>query len=403
MKNTAVILLSLISLFARAQKADTVATGGNDVFYNLNSGLEVLVDKSTWDIGFTTLGFDASIIINENKGVKLYVYSSDTSVWNSVDTTGFDWESASLYNSEESWSVGAFNTIGTGHPDYGWGTYSSGSHDINGSRIFILIDEFGTATQIIVKKMAANGTFEVQFGDLGGSNTTSLTFSKADFNSKNFVYCSLSNRQLVDSEPVKTDWHLLFTKYNTPIQAGPSIVYYPVAGVKVNQGLFVAERTGVDVNDNDTNGLAWSENITEIGYDWKTFNNSTFQYDLTPNLAYFVRNTKHEMWKIWFTKYGSNTYTFNVEKILGTASLAPLSELKSSVYPIPASTTISIENLEAASTLYTMVNMNGQLVKSGNISAQTTSQIEVSDLAKGLYIIQLQSDSKIKTHRIIVD
>lgn len=401
MKKIILINALFLSLSALAQTADTVNGTANDVFYNLKTSAEHKVDINSWDIGFTTAGFDASIIANESKGVEVYVYSSDTNDWSSVDTTAFDFESNILYNSTESWEVGAFTNQGVVHPDYGWGLYNGSNHDINGNRIFIV--KHGTKySQFQVVSLTAAGVFTVKFGDIGGSNSEYLSFSKSTYNSKNFVYCSLDSRTLVNTEANAEDWHLLFTKYMEGIQAGPDFVYYPVSGVKINKNLQVAERRNVTVTDSDTNGLVWNDNITEIGYDWKTFNNGTFSYDITADLSYFVKNEDNEVWKIWFTDYGSGTYYFNVEQIASTVSIDKFKQLKSTVYPSPANESLSVINREEHEVELNILNISGQSVLEDNLLAGQNKQLDISLLSPGIYYVRISGENKFITHKVVV-
>ena len=100
---THILLVGFIfSGYVKAQNADSVITsaGTMDVYYDLATGNQTSVDRSMWDIGLSTSMRSSSIIINENAGIELFVYSKDTSEWNSVDTTGFNFDN--IYNSEES-------------------------------------------------------------------------------------------------------------------------------------------------------------------------------------------------------------------------------------------------------------------------------------------------------------
>lgn len=393
----------ILSLSTYAQQYDSVETLGNDVFYNLNSGNTVMVDKDAWDIGFTTTGFDASIIANETGGVKVYVYSDDTLNWNSVDTTGFDLEANQLYNSVESWELGAFANLGTSFPDYGWGVYNSGNHHLYGNRTFLVELGDGSFFQLVISELTVGGTFNIKTAKIGGGNTTYTKLSKGDYDSKGFVYFDITTNSAVDLEPVASDWHLQFTKFYAEVQAGPNLVYYPVSGVKINKGLMVAERSGVDVMDNDTNGLFWNENITEIGYDWKSFNNSTFQYEITQDLSYFVKNDLGDVWKIWFTDYGSGTYYFNVQKIGHNASVKQFEVLRSRVYPIPAKDHLQVENLETESSVVALRTIFGTTVQTTIIGALEIKPLDISGLAPGYYVLQLKSDTKVSTHKIIIE
>jgi hypothetical protein len=408
MKNYFTLILVLFAFAVQAQKADSVITQGgvNDVYYSFTSDEVKSIDRSTWDIGFNTAGFDASIIINESAGVSAYVYSTDTNNWASVDTTGMSWDN--LYNSAESWSSGAFSNQGTSHPDYGWGTYNSGNHYVYGQQILIVQHGDGSYSQMVIVEMSVSGVFTVKIGDLGGANTEYFTVDKKDaaHADKNFILYDATNRAIVNEEPATEDWDILFTKYMKQIQSGPNLVAYPVSGVKVNKGYTVAERAGVAVSDNDTNSLIWTDNMTEIGSDWKTFNMSTFAYDITSDLAYFVKSKTGTMWKIYFTKYvggAEGGFYFNIEKIVGGASVYNRRELVSNIYPNPANNVVYIANKDHAAASVSILDLQGRVVATTEVLANTTKEINTTALARGVYTVILNSEDATSTKRLIVE
>jgi hypothetical protein len=92
------------------------------------------------------------------------------------------------------------------------------------------------------------------------------------------------------------------------------------------------------VTSNDTNGLAWNTNITEIGSDWKSFNRTTSQYEYAEDRAYFVKDDEGNVWKIYFTGYeggARGASAFNVEQLGGTASLDEVVKEEFKAYPNP--------------------------------------------------------------------
>ncbi|MFY0643105.1 MAG: T9SS type A sorting domain-containing protein [Bacteroidia bacterium] len=399
MKKVLLITFALVtSTFAFSQMADSVATSNSvqDVFYNLNDGQQTNLDRTSWDIAFTTKGFDVSIVINENQGVSLYKYSSDTSDWNSVDTNGFNYAANQLFNSNEDWSLGAFCNMGVSHPDYGWGVYTSSNHHVYGSKIFI-IKTLSETYQIMIKELTVGGEFKFKIATIGGGSTKHLSVNKNLYSSKGFFYYDLGTEMVLDAEPVKNQWHLLFTKFHAADQSN-----YLVSGVKINQGLEVAERSGVSVLDNDTNGLNWNSNITEIGYDWKTFNLGTFSYDITSDLSYFVKNDSGDVWKIWFTAYGGGQYNFNTEKIGHNASITNPSALDARVYPNPSQGLLFIDNKETERATVEILNMQAQVIQSFTVGAQGTTETHL-DLPSGIYFLKISAGFKSYSQRLIIE
>lgn len=409
MKKYITLLLVLTTTFGYAQTPDTVITNGgvNDVYYNFNNGEVTSIDRSTWDIGFTTAGFDASIIINESAGVELFpLYQLDTSDWDNVDTTGMMW--ANVYNSEETWSSGAFANLGTSHPDYGWGTYNSMNHNIDGTKIYILKNKSGNYHQIMISQLNVSGLFTVKIGDIGGANTSYFTINKKDaaYADKNFVLYNTELLAVVNSEPDSDTWDLLFTKYTTLIQAGPNMVAYSVGGIKVNVDYEVAERSGVATSSNDTSTLTWTTDITEIGSDWKVFNNGTFEYDITDDLTYFVRTSEGAVWKIFFTKYVGGAeagYYFNIEKIVGGASVKSTRLLLPSVYPNPSNGYFSVKNNENEVASVAIINLYGAEVYNNTILPNAILKVNQQELAKGVYTLLLTTDKAQASQKIIIE
>ncbi|MFD2550837.1 T9SS type A sorting domain-containing protein [Bizionia sediminis] len=83
-------------------------------------------------------------------------------------------------------------------------------------------------------------------------------------------------------------------------------------------------------------------------------------------------------------------------------SLNPSEENKTNlvVYPNPASNVINIKNLEANARI-ALFNANGQLIKN-NTTLMGSTQIMVSDLASGLYILQIKTVTGTQSQKIII-
>lgn len=398
----------LLSFIGFAQTSDSVMSQGGamEVYYDFETQNKVEVDRATWDIGLTTDMRGASIIINENAGVELYLYSTDTADWSTIDTAGFDFEN--IYNSESTWNAGAFANQGTTHPDYGWGLYDMNKHDINGNRLFILKTKDGDYLKVVIDQMSPMGVYKFRTANLDGSNLEEYQYAKnsPETAGKNFALVDLDGGDFVFDNPAAKEWDILFTKYVTTVMQGPVTMDLAVSGVKINTGCEVAERTGVDVSSDDTTSLSWNTNITEIGYDWKTFNRATFVYDITPDQSYFVRTKNGAVYKIWFTDYtaGSGNYFFNTKQIKeGTLSTAKVTSLNTTVYPNPTKDVLNISNKENEALSITLMNAQGAVVYISNVNANDVQTISTAELAKGIYFLQLSTANATSTKRVIFE
>ena len=401
-------LFLLVSLHGFSQTADEVMSQGgvNDVYYDFETQSKVAVDRSTWDIGLTMDMRGASIIINENGGTELYLYSADTSDWSTLDTAGFDFKN--IYNSESTWNAGAFANQGTTHPDYGWGIYDMNKHDINGNRIFILKTKTGNYLKVVIDQMSPMGLYKFRTASLDGSNLKTYEYGKTTPGSmgKNFALLDLDGGDFITDNPIAKEWDVLFTKYVTFVQAGPNSRYQTVGGVKINAGCQVAEREGVSADSDDTSSLASDGNITQIGWDWKTFDLATRSYTVDTDLAYFVRTQNGAVYKLWFTDYtvGTAIYSFNTKEIkAGTLSANKITKLNTSVYPNPTADVLNINNKENETLTISLLNVHGVAVRNSTVSANATQSISTIDLAKGVYFLQLSTSNTSNTQRVIFE
>ena len=182
------------------------------------------------------------------------------------------------------------------------------------------------------------------------------------------------------------------------------------AGVLANQGVSVNKVSGVHYQDADTLSTSFSSSMTEIGYNWKSLNYATYQYYAKDSITYFVKSKAGDLWKIAFEGFGGSSngnYIFSKEKILSVGMMEAINVLNVSTYPNPATDFLNIvlhqkdnENLNV-----TVFNMSGSLVYS-EIFAGTTGvnnlQLSVGEYAKGLYLVNVESQKASVQTRFIV-
>lgn len=395
---TAALCLSAFLSFAEADSVVTLET--RDVFYKLDDKSEAFVERSTWDIAFSMMNRSVSVLINEGAGVELYLASANMNDWASFDTTGFAW--TNLYNSRDDWEEGAFNANAAGHPDYGWGTYNMITHDVNAARFFVVKLSDGSFRKIKIDKMSRAGLYEFSYENLDGSSATSKSINKSSYSGKNFVYFNISTGNVVNEEPAAASWDLLFTKYMAPIQMGPSVSYYPVSGIKTKPGYSIARREGVETTSNDTSGLIWGNSITTIGYDWKSFNRTTFVYDIQDSLTFYLRKPSGEVWKLIFTDFkgsGQGAYFFEAELVTAGSPTAnnELSSPALSMYPNPSKGSL---NFNRPIDELMVFNTGGQMV----FGAQNVGQnLDLSGLAPGSYVLRVHTEEGIEHKRLILE
>lgn len=325
MRNKIILLLAAAALAASCEK-DPVekepelrnesismeAGYASEVFFSLENGVVKTSPRADWDIAFSTNPMSSTILLNEGLGEELYTWpGGDKDNWDAVDTAGIaGWKA--MFNSDTSWYYGAFDRHDLGHPDYGWGVYNMQNHDVMGDSIFILRLADGSVKKLFIEKRAAmSNSFSIRYGDLG-SEGVSKDIPCSDYTTRNFIYFSFASGEVVDVEPESDQWELLFTRYHD------ESIPYIVTGVLTNMEVEVAEVRDIDPGLADPSTAEFSEHISVIGSDWKSFNMGTFSYDITEDLCYFVRRSGGDTYKIVFTATdgsASGSADFSIEKL----------------------------------------------------------------------------------------
>ena len=399
-KKITLIFAGIVSVFnLNAQVTETVSVGAgytNDVYYSLENDEVKTTDRANWDIAFQVSGMGSTIRTNGANDVVLYNYEKgDTSHWSSVDTAGISgWKK--YYNSDSSWSKGAFSETAKGMFDLGWGKYSMITHYVTADSLFVLKLANGEYKKLWIDRLAS-GVYYFKHADLDGSNEKLDTLRKADFVDRNFGYYSLQNGTKTDREPDNNSWDLVFGKYAKEV--GPAYVM-GVTGVLANSGVNINKVSGVDVANADTLNTSFSNNIAEIGYDWKKLNYATYQYAAVDSLTYFVKSIVGDIWKVVFTGFGGSStgnFMFTKEKVIALSLEEGQALSQLGIYPNPATDLVNIvfNQREASALQLNLYSLSGKLVhtKSLNDAKAGINQqnLNVSHLPKGMYVLSINS------------
>lgn len=401
------ILSTLGSNAQTNEKVSMNAGYADQVWYSMENGEQATAARNNWDIAFDASGFGSTIRINGGTGVKLYAHpTADTSDWNNLDTAGLsNW--TALYNSEETWGEGAFNKPASGgQTDLGWGEYSTATHVVTGSRLFIAKLSDGSYKKIWIKSLKSK-VFTVRYANLDNSSDMTQKIKKGDFTDKNFGYLSLSSQNTSNPEPNKGDWDITFTKYITDYPLGGGTVPYGVTGVLLNATVKAVKAYPVDVNTVDYNNHTLVEEINTIGYDWKKLN-SSFTYDIVDQTVYFVKDQVENIWKVVFTKFeGSSTgnIEFTKEKVkTSSVSIGENSIQDLVIYPNPSDDIVNVVFSSNETTTISLLDLSGRTIQLEQLPAGEFQQhvMNVSDLNNGIYLLTIQSGNTTQTEKLII-
>lgn len=409
------ITLSTIHNHAQVnQEIVSIGSGyQHQTYYSLADGEVAQIDKNSWDLAFDASGMGAGIRLNGAKGLKLFEYpNGDINLFGeSLDTTGLStWNE--LLNSNQSWEETAFNANGDPDNDFdlGWGQYNSTTHAITGQSLYILQKSDSEYLQIVIDNLSG-GTFSFRYADLNGDNMTSSTISKNDYNGKNFGYYNLTSHTTLDLDPPSNSWDLLFTSYKTLV--GPGMVY-GVTGVLSNKAIEIAKVENVNQVDTYANwgGKSFSEATNTIGYDWKSLNHETFEFETADSLVYFIKSAQGDIWKVYFTGFGGSAngdFEFTKE-LMSTVSLSSneKTDFKFTIYPNPSNTENialvydlpSIENAELFVT-----DLSGKILQRKSFIIDvglSTKQLQLTGFKPGIYLVNLKISNGVLSQKLII-
>lgn len=408
-----IITVLLVSAFtiAYAQRTEHLSYGAgyaNDIYYKLSDGSVTTVPNNNWDIAIESASFSANIIINEGAGVRLYEYSTDTTDWSTLDTTGFAFDANLLLNSKDDWEEGAFVQNATGHPDYGWGAYTL-THEVKGTDLYIILLRDGSYKKLVIDIMKTTGEVEFHYANLDGSNRVNAVLQKPNYSTKYMGYYDMQLDVAVDREPVKGDWDIVFTRWVEELAPG---FYQPLTGALTDRNVKIAKVADVDTNTFDFNAYPYDSSITTIGYDWKSFDMGTFQYVIEDSLVFFVKTDDTTAYKVIFKSFaGSSTGDFSFSVSQAVHISVPefesnLSGLK--MYPNPANNNVNFEfdNVaEANEVQIDIYSIYGQVVVSKTIglnSGMNTVQLNNLNLPTGNYIANLTVNGVSMQEKLVI-
>ena len=409
MKTKIILILMFILCFIniKAQEFVGLSMGASytyDIYYSLTDGITATPERANWDLAFSTNPFDNNIRINSGNAVRLYEVSNDINEWGNI--TSLNSNALRLRNSNVDWSYGAFVVNASDGLNYGWGDFNTETNIIEGSRIYIV--EYGTPT--ISKKIIINslnlGVYNFTIANLDGSFEENIFIDTTPYSDKNFIYYSIESNEILDREPNSSSWDLLFTKYEEDLNnelANPLNYSQPyfVAGVLTN-GNTIAQYEGPTSDIISFSELDTTSNINTIGWDWKEY---TGTFSIVPNLSYYITDQNQtSLHKIVFESFSgqsSGNVSFNIletEQLLNYENDFSTNELK--IYPNPSSGKFYLDFQPNSDVFVSIKNLSGQTIK--NEKLNNAHLIDLSDQAKGLYIIHITGTNINKVKKVSI-
>ncbi len=291
------------------QTADTItvtmgAEYANDIYYSLSQGEVSKQNRTDWQLAFESEAQGCGILINDGAGVEVFTYPGKT-IANFADTLyPSTVKGVKLYNSTSTWiKAGALNTYTNVQAwDFGWGIYNASNHMLSGDSIYIIKYKNSTGTFVtqklaILKREPIGHYYYFAVADTNKAASYDTIKLSGDQNlTQRYLYYSfLSPSKILNREPDKDKWDLLFTTYMIPFSP------YAVPGAKSNEGITVFLASGADTLKK-YNEVTYKKGITSIGSDWYEFDHVTRSY-IIKKIFFYVKVDDSNYYKIKFVSF----------------------------------------------------------------------------------------------------
>lgn len=279
----------------------SIETGNNgdyskQIYYDLSENKVVrTINRTSWDLGFETTPTGTSI--KTNTSCKMYVAK-----------TGFT-------------HLDSIKSISSLTLDYKW-DYESGNPDslalrdwiISGiptNEVFIIdrgekpsLSSRGFKKMQIISVSATQ--FKIKYANIDGTDEHTKVIAKNT--AKNYTCFSFEEGgKVVEAEPDKDKWDLLFSQYITTFNNFDPIISYSVNGTLLNDkqcmGVKVFDKSFASINLSDLGTYNLSDSTDVIGYNWKYYDLDAGTYVIAGHQNYLIQDRKGFYYKIRFIDF----------------------------------------------------------------------------------------------------
>ena len=262
-------------------------TYGLQIYYDLASNTVVSTNQKTdWDLSFECAAGGWHVLLNSSLAAAAADLGSvDFGSVNDTDGAVWNWD------------------LHTGLLD------SSAIGDYRNLNHVYLIDRGYNETGVplgfkkIMLEFNEDETFYMRSANLDGSEDETITITKdPDINFKSY---SFNTNSVIDIEPNKNDWDLLFSQY-THVFQNPTLPYL-VTGVLLNrfntscaqeESIQFEEITYESIGDYD-----FSFDLNTIGYDWKSYSFDLSQFTIVENMSFVIKTNNEAYFKLRFIDF----------------------------------------------------------------------------------------------------
>lgn len=273
------------------------------IFFDFSSGNFITKTNKEWMLAFDAEPSGYSIRVNHSiLGRQLY---------ESMDTA-FSTSAAEIIKS----GTAKMDSVNSWKDNTAIGDWWRNGHNANKTYVYhIPEDIFGEGEhQFKFKLIYKNDkVYELKFVDENTKDKTVYFHTVNKDNDYNYAYFSFYEKgKIVQIEPPKKDWDIVFTQYRDMVVnvADNKLYPYQVLGVLINPDNTLIHKITTENFDNiDFTYCSKSAlcNISNtIGYEWKSYDLALAKYSLTPNLAWVLKDNEEIFHKMRFISFYNN-------------------------------------------------------------------------------------------------
>jgi len=285
----------------RLGQVDMVSQPGSDyqqqLYFDLTSGeLQANHRRDAWDLGLSADGLHPNIFVNPAM-LMAVAPTASTNFNQNFDPSNFEFEHERVQRIyTRAWMQSDFDA------------------DAKPQGEVFLIDlglDMRNRARGYRKLQIVNyeaGRYQLRLANLDGGEESLLDLQTDPV--ANNQYISFANPDsLLNLEPPKEDWDLLFTRYMELLWDGQDSLDYSVTGVLLNPHAGRAyldtnlSKLGISyqsVSREDYQAPLMSSKTDAIGYDWKYFNLDESSYKLRPGYIYFIEDQVGQVYRLRF-------------------------------------------------------------------------------------------------------
>lgn len=276
-------------------------------YFNLENKQIVSSNKwNIWDLAFYSKDDDHYVKLNHAANMKAY------------DTESLDFDGIKKFN--ESWNSEVDNPTGKRNEiALNIKFYSNNDNDTLFSKqhVYVLLvgsDYKGNKLgyKKVIFEYIYKTNYHIRYANIDGTEEYTKTITKDD--KLNFVSFSFKNYgEIINVEPDKTTWDLLFTRSTDVVyRESPidTIWDYSVTSVLLNPyytNAYLDEKTMYnDLKSNEINSTKLSNKINTIGYSWKKYDidgGNSGEYNVSENKTYVIKDDNSYFYKLKFLSF----------------------------------------------------------------------------------------------------